>query len=61
MTQELGITKKQSFHFNIPKKKPKIAYFILVHHFPRQFKRLFKAIYHPENHYLIHTKKQTSI
>ncbi|KAA1243714.1 beta-1,6-N-acetylglucosaminyltransferase [Aquimarina sp. RZ0] len=61
MTQELGITKKQSFHFNIPKKKPKIAYFILVHHFPRQFKRLFKAIYHPENHYLIHIDQKTDI
>ncbi|MDH5476146.1 MAG: beta-1,6-N-acetylglucosaminyltransferase [Cyclobacteriaceae bacterium] len=35
-------------------KQPNIAYFILVHRFPRQFKRLFKAIYHPENHYLIH-------
>ena len=35
-------------------KQPNIAYFILVHRFPEQFKRLFKAIYHPENHYLIH-------
>lgn len=31
-----------------------IAYFILVHRFPQQFKRLFKAIYYPSNHYLIH-------
>lgn len=38
-----------------------IAYFILVHRFPKQFKRLFKALYHPENHYLIHLDKKTSI
>ncbi|TAE16447.1 MAG: glycosyl transferase [Bacteroidetes bacterium] len=31
-----------------------IAYFILVHRFPQQFKRLFKAIYHASNHYLVH-------
>ncbi len=61
MTQGLGITKKQSFHFNISKKKPKIAYFILVHRFPRQFKRLFKAIYHPENHYLIQIDQEVDI
>ncbi len=61
MTQELGITKMQSFHFNIPEKKPKIAYFILVHRFPEQFKRLFKAIYHPENHYLIQIDQEIDI
>jgi Core-2/I-Branching enzyme len=33
---------------------PCVAYFILVHRFPEQFKRLFKALYHPQNHYLIH-------
>jgi hypothetical protein len=38
-----------------------IAYFILVHRLPEQFKRLFKAIYHPENHYLIHIDKKTDI
>ncbi len=38
-----------------------IAYFILVHRFPEQFKRLFKALYHPENHYLIHLDKKTSV
>jgi hypothetical protein len=32
----------------------KIAYFILVHRLPQQFKRMFKAIYHPGNYYLIH-------
>ncbi|MCZ2249547.1 MAG: beta-1,6-N-acetylglucosaminyltransferase [Bacteroidia bacterium] len=38
-----------------------IAYFILVHRFPKQFKRLFKAIYHPENYYLIHLDKKAGI
>ncbi len=61
MAQRLGITKEQSFHFNILKRKPKITYFILVHRFPKQFKRLFKAIYHPENHYLIHIDQKTGI
>ena len=34
-----------------------IAYLILVHRYPGQFKRMFKAIYHPLNHYLIHIDK----
>ncbi|MEI8632708.1 beta-1,6-N-acetylglucosaminyltransferase [Vibrio sp. PP-XX7] len=34
-----------------------IAYLILVHRYPEQFKRLFHAIYHPLNHYLIHVDK----
>jgi len=38
----------------------KIAYFILVHRLPNQFKRMFKAIYVPENFYLIHIDKKTS-
>lgn len=37
-----------------------IAYFILVHRLPQQFKRLFKAIYEPENCYLIHIDKKAS-
>lgn len=36
-----------------------IAYFILVHRFPEQFKRLFKAVYHRDNQYLIHLDKKT--
>ncbi|MCX7127175.1 beta-1,6-N-acetylglucosaminyltransferase [Aeromonas sp.] len=36
-----------------------IAYFILVHRYPDQFKRLFKAIYHDSNHYLIHVDKSS--
>jgi Core-2/I-Branching enzyme len=35
------------------RKEISIAYLILVHRFPQQFKRLFRAIYHPNNHYLI--------
>ncbi|WP_298317604.1 beta-1,6-N-acetylglucosaminyltransferase [uncultured Aquimarina sp.] len=58
MAQQLGIAKEQSFHFNILKRKPKIAYFILVNRFPKHFERLFKAIYHPENHYLIHIDQE---
>ncbi len=34
-------------------RKISIAYLVLVHRFPEQFKRLFRAIYHPNNHYLI--------
>jgi hypothetical protein len=36
-----------------------IAYLILVHRYPEQFKRLFQAIYDPENHYLIHIDKSS--
>ena len=35
----------------------KTAYLILVHRYPQQFKRLFRAIYTPANHYLIHVDK----
>lgn len=35
-----------------------IAYFILVHRYPGQFKRLFKAIYSASNEYLIHVDKR---
>lgn len=38
-----------------------IAYLILVHRYPSQFKRLFKAIYHPSNHYLIHVDKRSGV
>ena len=36
-----------------------IAYLILVHRFPEQFKRLFRAIYDPANHYVIHVDKNS--
>ena len=37
-----------------------IAYFILVHRFPEQFKRMFKAIYDPANQYLVHIDGRSS-
>lgn len=36
-----------------------IAYFLLVHRYPAQFKRLFKAIYEPGNHYVVHVDKSS--
>lgn len=38
-----------------------IAYLILVHRYPAQFKRLFKSIYHPDNHYMIHVDKRSGM
>lgn len=42
-------------------KQINIAYLILVHRLPKQFKRLFKAIYSPNNYYLIHIDKKANI
>jgi len=36
-----------------------IAYLILAHRYPNQFKRLFRAIYHPANYYLIHVDQRS--
>ncbi len=36
-----------------------IAYFLLVHRYPAQFKRLFQAIYTPGNQYVIHVDKSS--
>lgn len=36
-----------------------IAYLILVHRFPEQFKRMFRAIHAPGNHYLIHVDRRS--
>lgn len=36
-----------------------IAYLILVHRYPEQFKRMFRAIHVPENHYVIHIDKRS--
>jgi len=36
-----------------------IAYLILVHRYPSQFKRLFRAILHPANYYLVHVDKRS--
>lgn len=35
-----------------------IAYFILVHRYPSQFRKLFNAVYDPSNYYLIHIDKR---
>ncbi|GAA4155259.1 beta-1,6-N-acetylglucosaminyltransferase [Chryseobacterium ginsenosidimutans] len=45
---------------NIPMKPINIAYLILVHRLPNQFKKLFKAIYDPSNFYLIHIDKKAN-
>ncbi|MBP6115732.1 MAG: hypothetical protein KBC57_13835 [Neisseriaceae bacterium] len=36
-----------------------IAYLLLVHQYPNQFKKLFQAIHHADNVYLIHVDKKT--
>lgn len=36
-----------------------IAYFILVHRYPEQFKRLFRSIYLPGNSYVVHVDKSS--
>lgn len=36
-----------------------VAYFILVHRLPEQFKRMFRAIYVPGNQYLIHIDRSS--
>lgn len=36
-----------------------IAYLVLVHRYPEQFKRLFRAIHDPDNHYLVHVDKNS--
>lgn len=37
----------------------RIAYFLLVHQYPHLFKRMFRAIYVPENVYLVHIDKKS--
>src|ERR1700710_1697511 len=36
-----------------------IAYLILVHRYPEQFKRMFRAIYVPGNQYVVHVDKRS--
>jgi hypothetical protein len=38
-----------------------IAYLILVHRYPCQLKRLFRAIFHPANYYLVHVDKRSGV
>ncbi|MEN9917975.1 MAG: hypothetical protein RL662_411 [Bacteroidota bacterium] len=60
MTKDAISSQKDESDFKHPEKPIKIAYFILVHRFPEQFKRCFKAIYHPNNYYLIHLDKKAN-
>ena len=59
--EEIQYRGKEKLNFDAPSGQIQIAYFVLAHRFPEQFKRLFKAIYHPENYYLIHLDKKTSL
>ncbi|RNA63912.1 glycosyl transferase [Chryseobacterium nematophagum] len=45
---------------DVPVKSISIAYLILVHRLPNQFKRLFKAIYESTNFYLVHIDKKAN-
>lgn len=38
-----------------------IGYLILVHRYPDQFKRLFKAIYNDQNQYVVHVDRNSGI
>ena len=38
-----------------------IAYFILAHHKPRQFARLFDALYHPDDRFLVHVDRKSPL
>jgi hypothetical protein len=46
-------------HFPAAAPTTTIAYFLLVHRFPQQFKRLFRAIYVPGNQYVVHIDKSS--
>ncbi|RZF57912.1 beta-1,6-N-acetylglucosaminyltransferase [Sphingobacterium corticibacterium] len=61
MINELPVSRTDTPLFDTATATPiNIAYFILVHRLPNQFKRLFKAIYEPDNCYLIHIDKKAS-
>lgn len=60
MTKGVISSQKDESDFRHSEKPIKIAYFILVHRFPEQFKRCFNAIYDPANYYLIHLDKKAS-
>jgi hypothetical protein len=50
-----------AWHRRQGKTRQMIAYFLLVHRYPRQFQRLFKAIYAPGNHYVVHVDKSSGV
>lgn len=61
MKKEFNISKDNLICNEITSPKIiKIAYLILVHRLPLQFKRLFNAIYDSDNYYLIHIDKKAS-
>lgn len=54
------MSESNEHHISISTEPIRIAYLILVHRLPEQFKRLFKAIYEPSNFYLIHIDKKAN-
>lgn len=56
----MTILSKQPNEANSTSPSITIAYLILVHRLPKQFKRMFKAVYHPDNVYLIHIDKKVT-
>lgn len=55
VSNDTTVTDELIFSKNI-----KIAYLILVHRLPNQFKRMFSAIYDPGNYYLVNIDKKAS-
>lgn len=55
------IERKVEKEVKILDKEISIAYLILVHRLPEQFKILFKSIYDSNNYYLIHIDKKSDI
>jgi hypothetical protein len=61
MKNEIQVLKQKSNVDEVMSPKMvKIAYLILVHRLPNQFKRLFIAFYEVENYYLIHIDKKAN-
>lgn len=58
MNNDLKIPEKTDLTEETSSNSINIAYFILVHRLPEQFKRLFNAIYEPTSYYLIHIDKK---
>lgn len=54
------MSESNEHHISISQDPIRIAYLVLVHRLPEQFKRLFKAIYEPSNFYLIHIDKKAN-
>lgn len=51
MIQEVTMATTGKTKFIHQHRLPKITYFILEHRFPQQFKRIFGAVYEPQNYY----------